>query len=126
MCKIHLRIWQMSEAVADAISMLDCLLHAEVRGPGDMRAAMERLARRHKVPFAALWMLRYRPPKDIGVSVFEKLCEAYLELHEQQFRSTTDERAQTKAQTRLGRALLRAVAALDRADLPPLDDSDGV
>lgn len=116
----------MSEALADATSMVDTMLRAEWRGPGDTRLALERLAERHKLPFAKLWALRYRPPKDVGISFYEQLCEAFLQYGDHKSRLNNAERAQTKARTGAGRALLRAAAALDRSNLPPLTNQGGV
>lgn len=46
------------------------LVNADVRGPGDLDNAMRRVEARWGIPFAALWSLRYRPPKDVGASVY--------------------------------------------------------
>lgn len=84
-CKNPLRETQkrgaaMSDAsyVADARSWADYLVRAEFRGPGDtIDAAMGRVERRHRIGHALLWGLRYRPPKDIMVSLYMRLRDAY-------------------------------------------------
>lgn len=39
------------------------IVNADVRGPGDLENAMRRVESRFGIPFAALWALRYRPPR---------------------------------------------------------------
>lgn len=69
----------MAEAyVQDAQHWADFLIRKEFRGPGDtLDAAMARCERKHRVSRSILWGLRYRPPKDLFVSVYMKLREAY-------------------------------------------------
>lgn len=64
--------------VSQAQGWADFLIHREFRGPGDtLDAAMARCERKHRVPRATLWGLRYRPPKDMLVSLYMRLREAY-------------------------------------------------
>lgn len=84
-CKNPLREKQkqegaMSDAsyVTDARNWADYLIRAEFRGPGDtIDAAMGRLERRHRIGRSLLWGLRYRPPKDMLVSLYMRLRDAY-------------------------------------------------
>lgn len=39
---------------------------------------MKRLGRRHDIPWRTLWNLKYRPPKDLFVGVFDKLKQAQI------------------------------------------------
>lgn len=70
----------MSDAsfVCDARNWAEFLIRAEFRGPGDtIDAAMGRIERRHGIGHSLLWGLRYRPPKDIMVSLYMRLRDAY-------------------------------------------------
>jgi hypothetical protein len=64
--------------VAEAVGWADYLVRAEFRGPGDtVDAAMARCERKHKLSHSVLWGLRYRVPKDLFVSVYVRLGQAY-------------------------------------------------
>ena len=79
-CKNLLRGNQkMAEAyVEDAQRWADFLIKSEFKGPGDtLDAAMARCARKHRVSRSVLWSLRYRRPKDMLVSVYMALQDAY-------------------------------------------------
>lgn len=69
----------MSEAyVADAQLWAGKLLAREHRGPGDtIDAAMWRAEQRWGIDRQTFWSLRYRPPRDIVVSVYMRLKAAY-------------------------------------------------
>jgi len=66
--------------VKEAKTWADFLVRAEFRGPGDtLDAAMSRCERKHKISHSVLWSLRYRAPKDLFVSVYMTLRDAYHE-----------------------------------------------
>lgn len=69
----------MAEAyIARAQGWADFIVRREFRGPGDtVDAAMARCERKHRINRSTLWSLRYRPPKDIMVSLYMKLQDAY-------------------------------------------------
>lgn len=69
---------QMSEYVADASRWAGALLQREHRGPGDtLDAAMWRAEQKWGIDHNTFWSLRYRPPRDIVVSVYMRLKSAY-------------------------------------------------
>lgn len=70
---------KMSETyVSDAQGWADFLVRKEFRGPGDtLDAAMARCERKHRIARSVLWGLRYRPPKDMMVSLYMRLYTAY-------------------------------------------------
>lgn len=79
-CKTFLREKQkMAEAyVDDARQWAEFLVRKEFRGPGDtLDAAMARCERKYRVARSVLWGLRYRAPKDLLVSVYMALKNAY-------------------------------------------------
>ena len=49
------------------------------RQSGNSQRAMYRAAGWAKVPPNTLWKLRYRPPRDLGVSIYNRLRVAYVE-----------------------------------------------
>lgn len=53
------------------------LIRMESRGSGDLENAMRRLGSRHGMNWRLFWTLRYRAPRDMMVSAFEKLDAAY-------------------------------------------------
>lgn len=64
--------------VDEAKGWADFLVRREFRGPGDtLDAAMARCERKHKIARSVLWGLRYRPPKDMMVSLYMGLRSAY-------------------------------------------------
>lgn len=68
----------MSSATMDrARHMATELLRMESRGSGDLENAMRRLGTRHGINWRLFWTLRYRAPRDMMVSAFEKLDAAY-------------------------------------------------
>ena len=102
----------MADAVSDASSWAKWMVQRELRGPGDLDNAMRRVAERHGIPFATLWGLRYRPPKDVFVGVYLKLQAAYVSECLRQERLLRHERENTKAKGVLGEALIRAADAV--------------
>ncbi|RVD44899.1 hypothetical protein EN742_00710 [Mesorhizobium sp. M4A.F.Ca.ET.020.02.1.1] len=70
---------KMSDAyVNEARGWADYLIRREFRGPGDtVDAAMARCERKYHVARSVLWGLRYRPPKDMMVSLYMRLRSAY-------------------------------------------------
>ncbi len=64
-------------ATGEAKRLVNELLRMEVRCPGDLPAAMRRLGNRYGLDWRVFWNLRYRPPEDVFVGVFEKLKAAY-------------------------------------------------
>ena len=72
----------------------------------------ERVEARFGIPFSALWALRYRPPKDIGVSIYARLQAAHESVREAQMRKFTDEYERAKAASGADAPLVRAAAAL--------------
>lgn len=81
--KRNLRTAQMT-SVDLARNYADRLVLREARGPGDMEEAMRRVEAKTGIGFSTLWGLRYRPPKTIDVSVFQRVRGAYLALCERQ------------------------------------------
>ncbi|WP_422383249.1 hypothetical protein [Roseibium album] len=65
----------MSVALAQDIAR--SMVERESRGSGDLPNAMKRLEERHKLPSGLLHSLRYRPPKDLMLSVWQSLVDAY-------------------------------------------------
>ena len=63
--------------VDEASAWAEKLVLRESRGPGDLNNAMRRISKRHGVPYAALWRLRYRRPKDVMASIYFALQGAY-------------------------------------------------
>lgn len=64
--------------VSDAKGMADAILHSVHRGPGDtVEAAMYRAERLYGVPATWLHRLRYRPIKDMPVSAYGAVVNAY-------------------------------------------------
>lgn len=114
MCKDRLRSREMSAAafVDQARDWAREIVNADVRGPGDLENAMRRVEQRYGLPFASLWALRYRPPKDVGVSIYTKLQAAHADVCERQMRKFRDELDRTKATGWLGETLIRAADSL--------------
>ena len=109
MCEKSLRSKQMSSAfVEEAQDWARRLVQSESRGPGDVDNAMRRLETRYGLPYALLYNLRYRPPRDILVSHFARLQAAYLAECERQQRLFAHERRITEAKSALGKVLVRA------------------
>lgn len=86
---------KMSAAYIDnAKGMASWLLHREHRGPGDtIDAAAHRLERRYGVPSALLMRLRHREVKDMLMSNFLALAQAYQSATERMERNLEHEKA---------------------------------
>lgn len=100
MCKKSLRLAQreMAETFVDeAAEKAKFLVNREWRGPGDVDNAMRRVEQRYGVSYAALWALRYRRPKDILMSVYTRITEAYNAELDRQRRLLDHEFAASKA-----------------------------
>ena len=112
-----LRNVQMSAVsfVDDARDRARWLVDHESRGSGDTRNAMERIARRYRIPFSQLWALRYREPKDILVTTYFAILAAHEAECERQARLLNEERQKTMPTSVAGRLLVRAAAALGGA-----------
>lgn len=116
----------MNAIVLDARSKLDALLVADLRGANDMLPAIERLAKRFRLPSSApLKALRYRPPKRLDAELYLKLCVAYYEgVRTKSLKFHGDEKNEEAPQTLVGRYLAGLAAAVDRATFGPVDDED--
>jgi hypothetical protein len=77
---------EVSEAVLQARNWANELVRREARGPGDTENAMHRLEARYGIPWRTFWQLRYRKPKDVFVSVYQRLGAAYQAECERQKR----------------------------------------
>jgi hypothetical protein len=106
----------MSVAVETATKWVRAMVQRESKSPGDTVNAMRRLSRRYSVPYSLLWSLKYRPPKDLYVSAYEKLQRAYESEIQRGINSLRQERAITQAKTWLGKNLSRAASALVREE----------
>lgn len=62
------------------------LTQVEARGPGDLENAWRRLEHKHGIPWRTFWSLRYRPPRDLAVSIYHRLRSAYEAECERQIR----------------------------------------
>lgn len=104
-----------SSAVIDnAANMARDLVQRESRGPGDVENAMRRVEAKYGVPYAVLWRLRYRKPKDILLGVAMRLVEAYEAQRAEQLRRLNHEREITRVTGRIAEALVAASDALAR------------
>ena len=113
MCKKAL---QMSEAVLNARNWLDAMVKRETRGSGDTVNAIRRLSNRHGIPYGLLWALRYRPPKDLFVGMYQRIEAAYDAETRRAVTALEHERALYEARTKVGAALSRAAHSLASED----------
>jgi len=88
------------------------LIRREARGPGDLDNAMRRLEVCYGVPYSTWWSLRYRPPKDMLLTVFERLRDAYRAECERQIKRLEHDITITKAIAGDNHAAIRAAEAL--------------
>lgn len=107
----------MSKAVEAAAHWVNLMVMREAKCPGDIINAMRRLSNRHSVPYSLLWSLKYRPPKDLYVSAFEKLEAAYAKELRSAVSALDHERKLTEAKTGIGARIVAAVNALDSEDV---------
>jgi hypothetical protein len=117
-CKKFLQQEQKSPEVDEAAEWARELVRMEARGPGDLPNAMDRIERRHGLPPRTLWALRYRAPKDIFASVYNRLRAAYEGERQRQLRQLQHEFILTKALAGASDpAVAAAEAALGEVDL---------
>ena len=106
----------MSFAVETAAKWVRSMVQRESKSPGDTVNAMRRISKRYSIPYSLLWSLKYRPPKDLYVSAYQKLEKAYESEIERGINSLRQEKAITQAKTWLGKNLSRAASALVREE----------
>lgn len=114
----------MSEAtlVERARFWTEDLCREEQRSRAEFLGAMERVARRLRLPFGFLRHLVYDPPKTISAGRFLRLAVAYDEhLQRQKYR---EERAAFEPNTALARVLVRAAdfVAGEESEPAPRED----
>ena len=97
----------MHRGVAEAREWSSWLVQRELRGNGDLPNAMRRIERRYGIPFGVLHSLRYRPPKDILLSLYEKIRDAYLVDLERQKNALIHEAALVRAAIRVSENVAR-------------------
>ena len=108
---------KMTGAVLNAREWATDLVRRETRGPGDTENAMRRLETRYGIPWRTFWTLRYRPPTDLLVSVYEKIGAAYQAECERQERLLRHEIEVTRAKTGpFHAAVLAAETALGKRE----------
>ncbi|UOF79287.1 hypothetical protein [Caudoviricetes sp.] len=107
----------MSKATDVAQKWVELMVSRETRKPGDTVNAMRRLSERYKIPYSLLFALKYRPPKDLWVSEYEKLEAAYHDSIRRAVTALDHERKLTQAKTGFGARIIAAVNALDREDV---------
>lgn len=106
-----------ADAVDQAAGWADTLVSRVYRGPGDtIEAAHYRAEQRFGIPAQTFWALRYRRPKDMLVSVWLRLKQAYEAEVERQEAKLRHELEITKAlsPTPARLALVREVEAVLR------------
>ncbi len=101
-----------AELVDEAARIANDLAAREMRGPGDLPNAMERLERRYALPSRSFWSLRYRRPKSICASILLKLLAAYQAECERQMRQLQHEIEITRLATGPAHPAVRAAEAL--------------
>ena len=118
MCNFPLRSKQVGNVayIETASDMAKSLVNRETRGPGDLDNAMRRVETKYGVPYATLWALRYRKPKDIMISAFMRITEAYEAQRLEQIRRFEHEKSITEIKGRVSSALVRAGDALAGAE----------
>ncbi len=92
------------------------LVQAEARGPGDVEGAMRRIDARWGIPYSALLALRYRRPKRVEHSLYERLKAAHRAICEAQMRKFQHELERTRAACGPAAPLVRAAVAVAGAD----------
>lgn len=83
--------------IEDARTWANELVRKEARGPGDQERAMRRLEARYGIPWRTFWTLKYRPPTDVFVSIYNRLHAAYEAECERQMRLLKHDIEITKA-----------------------------
>ena len=79
--------------VQDAQKWANDIVMREYSGPGQMERAIEKASIKTGIDRQVFWSLRYRPPKDMFVSVYMRLKAAYEAECERQERLYEEERA---------------------------------
>ena len=97
----------MSKAVEVAQEWVKFMIQHESKGAGDTINAMRRLSQRHKIPYSTMWSLKYKPPADLFVTIFEKLKDAYENEIARAEKSIEHERKLSEAKNRFGKAIYR-------------------
>lgn len=108
----------------------DEMVKHEMRGPGDLTNALERVGRRSGVGYRLLWALRYRRPKDLTATAFLKLWSAWADMKENQMRALEHDIARTRAEAGNGHHYLDEAEAVlvahrGEAEVPLGVDGDG-
>jgi len=114
--KKKLQELQKVSGVAEAQEWARTLVNREARGPGDTKNAMRRIEQRYGIDYSTLYSLRYRPPKEIFVSVYMRIRAAYMAECDRQQKLLKHERTITEAKGIVTSALVAASDALDRED----------
>ena len=114
----------MSNAVNDAEVWSRWLIQHEMKGPGDLENAMNRIASRYGISFSTLWQLRYRRPKDLSASTYERIAKAYHAEKSRQLRLLQAELATFEARTILGARLRDAARSMDREETESLNSGE--
>ena len=94
MCKFSKTESKMSDAyLEDAARWSKDLTRMRTRGPGDIENAMRSIEREYGVDYWTLWRLRYRRSslRDIGVSAYMRLKDAYQHECQRQMRKLQHE-----------------------------------
>lgn len=116
MCKKSLSEEQTQMSIATAREMASAIVQREARGPGDLGNAMRRIEQRYGIPYGLLWGLRYRPPKDIMLSAWTALRNAYDAECRRQARRLDHEMQTMKATGHdIDPALVEEISALVRS-----------
>lgn len=108
--KTPLRVLQRG-LVEQATIWARALVQREARGPGDIPAAMHRLAARHGISHHAFWTLRYRAPRDVAASIYFRLKEAYEYEIQRQLRLLEIELAVSRAKLGASHPVVASVEA---------------
>lgn len=107
---------RMTAAAAHARDWANQLVSRESRGPGDTENAMHRLEARYGISWRTFWSLRYRPPPDVLIGVYERLRAAYMAECERQLRLLRHELEITRAKAGAGATAVVAAQAVVDAD----------
>ncbi len=103
---------EMSQYVDDACNWARVLVKRENRGWGDLPRAMRSVARHCGIDYSVMHDLRYRPPKRVDPSVYERLQSAYQDLCARQENLRANERTITKVRNPVAACLVRAADAI--------------
>lgn len=98
--------------VDQAAKWSDELVMHDLRGPGDLDNALQRVGRRIGVGYRTLWNLRYRKPKDLSASAFLKIWSAWGEFQENQMKRLSNDVEAAQATARNQHHFVASAAAL--------------